>query len=57
MLQLNIALQHRKKKLFDIPVPSRDVTTKLSLGGNNDVIYKIGGVCSSCGTLFYRKRL
>jgi hypothetical protein len=24
------------KKLFDIPVPSRDVTyTKLSLGGNN----------------------
>jgi hypothetical protein len=35
---------HCKKKLFDIPVPSRDVTyqfTKLSLGGNNDVIYKL----------------
>jgi hypothetical protein len=33
---------HREKKLFDIPVPSsRDVTYKLSLGGNNDVIYKL----------------
>jgi hypothetical protein len=29
---------HRKKKLREFPVPSRDVTTKLSLGGNNDVI-------------------
>ncbi len=32
---------HRKKKLFDIPVPSRMSLTKLSLGGNYDVIYKI----------------
>jgi hypothetical protein len=29
------------KKLFDIPFPSRDVTYKLSLAGNNDVIYKL----------------
>ncbi len=29
---------HRKKKVRKFPVPSRDVTTKLSLGGNNDVI-------------------
>jgi hypothetical protein len=29
---------HRKKKF---PVPSRDVTTKLSLGGNNDVITEL----------------
>jgi hypothetical protein len=29
------------KKLFDIPVPSRDVTYQLSLGGNNDDIYKL----------------
>jgi hypothetical protein len=29
---------HRKKKVPEFPVPSRDVTTKLSLGGNNDVI-------------------
>jgi hypothetical protein len=29
---------HRKKKVCEFPVPSRDVTTKLSLGGNNDVI-------------------
>jgi hypothetical protein len=28
---------HRKKKVREFPVPSRDVTTKLSLGGNNDV--------------------
>ncbi len=34
-------LVHRKKKLSEFPVPSRDVTTKLSLGGNNDVIYKL----------------
>ncbi len=31
-------LIHRKKKDRQFPVPSRDVTTKLSLGGNNDVI-------------------
>ena len=31
----------RKKKVREFPVPSRDVTTKLSLGGNNDVITKL----------------
>jgi hypothetical protein len=29
---------HRKKKVREFPVLSQDVTTKLSLGGNNDVI-------------------
>ncbi len=29
---------HLKKKVREFPVPSRDVTTKLSLSGNNDVI-------------------
>jgi hypothetical protein len=29
---------YRKKKVREFPVPSRDVTTKFSLGGNNDVI-------------------
>jgi hypothetical protein len=32
---------HRKKKVRKFPVPSRDVTTKLSLGGNNDVITEL----------------
>ncbi len=32
---------HRKKKIREFPVPSRDVTAKLSLGGNNDVITKL----------------
>jgi hypothetical protein len=32
---------HRKKKVREFPVPSRDVTTKLSLGGNNDVITEV----------------
>jgi hypothetical protein len=32
---------HRKKKAREFPVPSRDVTTKLSLGGNNDVITEL----------------
>jgi hypothetical protein len=32
---------HRKKKVHEFPVPSRDVTTKLSLGGNNDVITEL----------------
>jgi hypothetical protein len=32
-----LASLHRKKKVREFPVPSRDVTTKLSLGGNNDV--------------------
>jgi hypothetical protein len=32
---------HRKKKFREFPVPSRDVTTKLSLGGNTDVITEL----------------
>ncbi len=32
---------HRKKKVCEFPVPSRDVTTKLSLGGNNDAITEL----------------
>jgi hypothetical protein len=32
---------HRKKEVREFPVPSRDVTTKLSLGGNNDVITEL----------------
>jgi hypothetical protein len=32
---------HRKKKVREFPVRSRDVTTKLSLGGNNDVITEL----------------
>jgi hypothetical protein len=32
---------HRKKKVREFPVPSRDVTTKLSLGRNNDVITEL----------------
>ncbi len=32
---------HRKKKVREFPVPSRDVTTKLSLCGNNDVITEL----------------
>jgi hypothetical protein len=32
---------HRKKKVRKFSVPSRDVTTKLSLGGNNDVITEL----------------
>jgi hypothetical protein len=39
---LAIFLQiHRKKKVLEFPVPSRDVTTKLSLSGNNDVINEL----------------
>jgi hypothetical protein len=34
-------LIHRKKEVRKFPVPSRDVTTKLSLGGNNDVITEL----------------
>jgi hypothetical protein len=30
-----------KKKVREFPVPSQDVTTKLSLGGNNDVIIEL----------------
>jgi hypothetical protein len=32
---------HRKKKVREFPIPSRDVTTKLSLGGNNEVITEL----------------
>ncbi len=32
---------HRKKKVREFPIPSRDVTTKVSLGGNNDVITEL----------------
>ncbi len=32
---------HHKKKVSEFPVPTRDVTTKLSLGGNNDVITEL----------------
>jgi hypothetical protein len=32
---------HRKKKVREFPIPSRDVTTKLSLGGNNDIITEL----------------
>ncbi len=32
---------HRKKTVHEFPVPSRDVTTKLYLGGNNDVITEL----------------
>jgi hypothetical protein len=38
---LSIWILHRKKKVREFPVPSRDVTTKLSLGGNNDVITEL----------------
>jgi hypothetical protein len=38
LMHLNM---HRKKKVREFPVPSRDVTTKLSLGGNNDVITEL----------------
>ncbi len=46
MFQFNLTLLpsnsvHRKKKVREFPVPSRDVTTKLSLGGNNDVITEL----------------
>ncbi len=36
-----IPIVHRKKKDRVFPVPRGDVTTKLSLGGNNDVITKL----------------
>jgi hypothetical protein len=38
---LSLGVAHRKKKVREFPVPSRDVTTKLSLGGNNDVITEL----------------
>jgi hypothetical protein len=33
-----VSVLRRKKKVREFPVPIRDVTTELSLGGNNDVI-------------------
>jgi hypothetical protein len=36
-----IGMVHRKKKVRKFPVPSRDVTTKLSLGGKNYVITEL----------------
>ncbi len=44
MLQLTVGCPsklHRKKKVREFPVPSRVVTTKLSLSGNNDVITEL----------------
>ncbi len=38
---LGIGKLHRKKKVREFPVHSRDVTTKLSLDGNNDVITEL----------------
>jgi hypothetical protein len=32
---------HHKKKVREFPVPRRDVTSKLSLGGNNDIITEL----------------
>jgi hypothetical protein len=40
MPELTLTVQ-RKKKVREFPVPSRDVTTKLSLSGNNDVITEL----------------
>jgi hypothetical protein len=34
-------LIHRKKKVREFPVPSRDVITELSLSGNNGVITEL----------------
>ena len=36
-----IVVLHRRKKDRELPVPSRDVITKLSMGGNNDVITEL----------------
>ncbi len=42
LIQLySLSVVHRKKKVREFPVPSQDVTTKLSLGGNNDVISEL----------------
>ncbi len=37
----NLFILHCNKKVREFPVPSRDVTTKLFLGGNNDVITEL----------------
>jgi hypothetical protein len=39
--ELKSLTTHRKKMVREFPVPSRDVITKLSLGGNNDVITEL----------------
>jgi hypothetical protein len=48
MVSTTVQNVHRKKKDREIPVNSWDVTNKLSLGGNNDVITELflprGGV-------------
>jgi hypothetical protein len=36
-----LSWHHTIKKVHEFPVHSRDVTTKLSLGGNNDVITEL----------------
>jgi hypothetical protein len=36
-----VGVPSTKKKVRKFPVPSRDATTKLSLGGNNDVITEL----------------
>ncbi len=41
LISLRKKISHRKKKVLEFPVPSRDVTTKLSLAGNNDVITEL----------------
>jgi hypothetical protein len=38
---IKIEKLHCKKKVGEFPVPSRDVTTKLYLGGNNNVITEL----------------
>jgi hypothetical protein len=38
---LRMCYLHCKKKVREFPVSSRDVTTKLSLGGNNDFITEL----------------
>jgi hypothetical protein len=40
-IRIRVGVAHCKKKVRKFPVPSRDVTTKLSLGGNNDVITEL----------------
>ncbi len=41
VLSLNTGGLASVKKVREFPVPSRDVTTKLSQGGNNDVITEL----------------
>ncbi len=41
LLCVSIIIQHRKKKVREFPVPSRDLTTKLSLGRKNYVITEL----------------